>query len=111
MNTFAVIKTGGKQYKVSEGELLKIEKIPAKDGKKELVGGDKIAFDEVLMIANDKDAKVGNPTIKGAKVEGELIDVGRSAKIRVVKFKSKSRYFKRHGHRQNFFKVKINKIA
>ena len=108
---FAVIKSGGKQYKVSEGDVVKVERIKATGKKTELNEGDKISFDEVLLTSDGKDTKIGNPLVKGAKVEGELKGFGKDKKIKVMKFKSKSRYFKRHGHRQDYFKVKINKIA
>ena len=111
-NMFAVIKSGGKQYKVSEGDVIKVEKFKSSKVKKsELKEGDKITFDEVLMTSNGKDAKIGTPLVKGSKVEGELESMGRDPKIRVIKFKSKSRYFKKYGHRQPFFKIKISKIS
>ena len=102
---FAVIFTGGKQYKVSEGGLVAIEKI-----KGEYKKGDKISFDKVLLVDDGKDTTIGTPYIKGAKVEGELVEIGRSRKVMVIKYKQKSRYLKRNGHRQPFFKVKILSI-
>jgi large subunit ribosomal protein L21 len=106
--SFAVIKTGGKQYKVSKGDSIKVEKIKAK---KELKEGDKISFDEVLLTDSGKTTKVGTPLIKGAKVEGTIEKIGRAKKISVIRFKSKSRHFKRKGHRQPFFQIKIEKIS
>jgi len=105
---FAVIKTGGKQYRVSEGDVVKIEKIKA--GKKEPAEGDKISFDEVLMVSDSKSTEIGAPLLKGKKVEGELQSLGRDKKITVIKYKSKSRYFRKKGHRQPYFKIKINSI-
>lgn len=102
---FAVIATGGKQYKVSVGDSLKIEKIPG-----ELKVGDKITFDKVLLVDDGSNATIGTPYIKDAKVEGELLEAGRAAKVNVIKYKSKVRYFKKRGHRQPFFKVKITSI-
>lgn len=102
---FAVIQTGGKQYKVSEGTVLSIEKI-----KGEFKVGDKLSFDQVLLVANDKDTTIGTPYIDGAKVAAEIVEIGRARKVLVVKYKQKSRYLRRNGHRQPFFKVKITSI-
>ena len=102
---FAVIKTGGKQYRVSEGTVVSIEKI-----KGEFKKGDKISFDQVLLVDDGKNTTIGTPYIKGAKVDAEIIQIGRARKILVVKYKQKSRYLKRNGHRQPFFKVKITSI-
>lgn len=113
---FAVIFTGGKQYKVSEGGLVSIEKIkgPASaegSGKaKEYKKGDKLSFDKVLLVDDGKDTTIGTPYIKGAKVDGEIVQIGRTRKVMVVKYKQKSRYLKRNGHRQPFFQVKITSI-
>ncbi len=102
---FAVIQTGGKQYKVSVGGSVSIEKI-----KGEFKVGDKLTFEEVLLVDDGKDTTIGTPYIKGAKVESEIVEIGRSRKVMVVKYKQKSRYLKRNGHRQPFFKVKITAI-
>ncbi|MFH1201035.1 MAG: 50S ribosomal protein L21 [bacterium] len=102
---FAVIFTGGKQYKVSLGSLISIEKI-----KGEYEKGDKISFDKVLLVDDGQDTTIGTPYVKGAKVEAEIVEIGRARKIMVVKYKQKSRYLKRNGHRQPFFKVKITSI-
>ena len=102
---FAVIQTGGKQYKVSKGTTLLIEKIMGEYKK-----GDKISFDKVLLVDDGKDTTIGTPYIKGAKVDAEIAEVGRARKILVVKYKQKSRYLRRNGHRQPFFKVKITSI-
>jgi large subunit ribosomal protein L21 len=113
---FAVIHTGGKQYKVSEGSLVSIEKIkgPASaegSGKaKEYKKGDKLTFDKVMLVDDGKDTTIGTPYIKGASVAAEIIEIGRTRKVMVVKYKQKSRYLKRNGHRQPFFKVKILSI-
>ena len=102
---FAVIATGGKQYKVSVGNVIAIEKLPG-----EFKIGDKIVFDKVLLVDNGQDTTIGTPYIKGAKVEAEITEIGRARKILVVKYKQKSRYLRRNGHRQPFFKVKITAI-
>ncbi len=102
---FAVITTGGKQYKVSKGGLVSIEKI-----KGEFKKGDKVVFDKVLMVDDGKDTTIGTPYITGAKVESEIVEIGRARKVLVMKYKQKSRYLKRNGHRQPFFKVKILNI-
>ena len=105
---FAVIHTGGKQYKVSAGTVLSIEKIKAEGV--EYKKGDKLVFDKVMLVDDGKDTTIGTPYIKGAKVDGEIIEIGRTRKVMVVKYKQKSRYLKRNGHRQPFFKVKITSI-
>lgn len=102
---FAVIQTGGKQYKVSEGTVLNIEKLAG-----EHKTGDKVAFDKVLLVDDGKDTTIGTPYINGAKVGAEILEIGRSKKVLVVKYKQKSRYLRRRGHRQPFFKVKITSI-
>lgn len=102
---FAVIQTGGKQYKVSAGDVVSIEKI-----KGTFAAGDKVSFDQVLMVSNDKDTTIGTPTISGAKVDAEIVEIGKARKVLVVKYKQKSRYLRRNGHRQPFFKVKITAI-
>jgi large subunit ribosomal protein L21 len=102
---FAIIKTGGKQYKVSEGTVLKVEKL-SEEAKK----GGKIAFDEVLLVDDGKETTVGKPTISGAKVEAEVMAEGRAKKISVVHTKRKIRYHKVFGHRQAFTQVKIGAI-
>jgi large subunit ribosomal protein L21 len=105
---FAVIQTGGKQYKVSKGGVLSIEKIKT-DGTS-YAKGDKISFDKVLLVDDGKDTTIGTPYITGAKVDAEILEIGRARKILVMKYKQKSRYLRRNGHRQPFFKVKIISI-
>lgn len=102
---FAVIQTGGKQYKVSVGDSVRIEKISG-DHKV----GDKLVFDKVLLVDNGKDTTIGTPYIQGSEVKGTLESIGRDAKINVIKYKQKSRYFKKNGHRQPHFKVKIDSL-
>lgn len=103
---FAVFATGGKQYRVSVGDLVKIEKLS--DTHKE---GDKIIFDHVLLVDDGKsEATIGEPFIKGAKVEATLNKIARYKTIDVIKYKQKSRYFKKYGHRQPYFEIKIASI-
>ncbi|HWC57838.1 MAG TPA: 50S ribosomal protein L21 [Candidatus Paceibacterota bacterium] len=102
---FAVIATGGKQYPVAVGDTLRIEKLPG-----EVKKGDTVTFDKVLLVDNGTDTTIGTPYIKGAIVTGEVITVGRLPKVTVIKYKQKSRYFKKNGHRQPYLKVKINTI-
>jgi large subunit ribosomal protein L21 len=102
---FAVIETGGKQYKVAVGDVLKVEKL---DG--EFTLGDKIVFDKVLLVDNGKDTTIGSPYITGAKVESLFQKAGKAKTVMVIKYKQKSRYLKRNGHRQPFIEVKISAI-
>ncbi|OGI71716.1 50S ribosomal protein L21 [Candidatus Nomurabacteria bacterium RIFCSPHIGHO2_02_FULL_35_13] len=102
---FAVIQTGGKQYKISKDSLLSIEKM-----KGEYKKGDKVSFDKVLLVDDGKDTTIGTPYITGAKVNAEIVEIGRARKILIMKYKQKSRYLRRNGHRQPFFKVKILNI-
>ncbi|ETB63761.1 TPA: 50S ribosomal protein L21 [Candidatus Nomurabacteria bacterium] len=102
---FAVIATGGKQYKVSVGEVIRIEKL---DG--EFKAGDKIIFDKILLVDNGVDTTIGSPYITNAKVESIFIKTAKGKTVKVVKYKQKSRYLKRNGHRQPFTEVKISAI-
>jgi large subunit ribosomal protein L21 len=102
---FAVIHTGGKQYKVSKGDVVKIEKF-----KGDFKVGDKITFDKVMLVEDGKDTTIGTPYITKASVEGTLKEIGRNKTVEVVKYKQKSRYYKRNGHRQPWFKVEISAI-
>ncbi|PIR89527.1 MAG: 50S ribosomal protein L21 [Candidatus Harrisonbacteria bacterium CG10_big_fil_rev_8_21_14_0_10_40_38] len=100
---FAVIETGGKQYRVSSGQKLKIEKIAGE-------AGDPVSFDKVLLIANDDDVKVGKPYVSGAAVTGKVLRQGRARKVIVFKYHSKTRYRKKKGHRQEFTEVEFDNI-
>jgi len=102
---FAVINTGGKQYRVSKGDTVKIEKF-----KGDFKVGDKIVFDKVMLVENGNDTTIGTPYIPSAKVEGTLKEIGRNKTVEVIKYKQKSRYFKKNGHRQPWFKVEISAI-
>ena len=100
---YAIIKTGGKQYKVAEGDVLNVEKLDAEKGAE-------VVFDEVLAIVNDGEVTVGKPFINGAKVTATVEDQGKGDKILVFKYKAKANYRKRAGHRQPYTAVKISGI-
>ena len=101
--SFAVIVTGGKQYLVSKGEKIQVEKLEGK-------AGDKFTFDQVLATISDKDYVLGKPTISGAKVEANILKQGRGKKIEVLKYKPKSKYRRKIGHRQAYTEIEITKI-
>ncbi len=101
---YAVIKSGGKQYRVKEGQTLKLEKL-------EVATGETIQFDEVLLIANGEQVNVGAPVIAGAKVTAEVVDHGRHDKVTIIKFRRRKHHMKRQGHRQWYTEVKITGIA
>lgn len=100
---YAVIKSGGKQHRVTEGETLKLEKIEA-------ATGDIIQFDDVLMVASGDDFSIGTPLVEGAAVSAEIISHGRGDKVRIIKFRRRKHSMKRQGHRQWFTEVKITEI-
>ncbi len=106
---FAVIKTGGKQYRVSEGDKLNIELVNGVRGDI-LEEGDVITFSEVLLVDDGKKATVGTPFVSGASVEAKFVETGKRDKVRIQKFKSKSNYAKVTGHRQKYDRVEITKI-
>lgn len=108
---YAVIKTGGKQYVVKQGDLVTIEKLGRGAATQDLKRGDPVVFSEVLLTDNGSVTNIGTPTIAGAQVKGTVFSVGRAPKVEVVKYKAKSRYLKRRGHRQPYVKVKIDSIA
>ena len=102
----AVIKTGGKQYQVKQGDVLSIEKLPDNQD------GDKVVFDQVLLLIDDKDnVTMGDPLVKGAKVEATLVRDYKDKKVTVIKYKAKTRYKKTVGHRQHQAEIKIEKIV
>ncbi len=103
---FAIIETGGKQYMVSEGDTVKIEKISG-----EFKAGDAVTFDKVLLVDNGSDTTIGAPYISGAKVSAEVTKIARAPKVTVIKYKAKSNYYKKRGHKQPYFEVKINKLG
>ena len=100
---YAVIKTGGKQYRVEGGDVVRIEKI-------EVATGESVDFDQVLLVANGDDVKVGQPMLDGAKVTAEVLEQGRHKKIKIVKFRRRKHSRKQQGHRQWYTSVKITGI-
>ena len=99
---YAIIATGGKQYKVSEGDIITIEKLGVE-------AGETVTFDQVLAVSNEG-LKIGNPTVENATVEASVVENGRAKKVIVYKYKRKTGYHKKNGHRQAFTQVKIEKI-
>ena len=100
----AIIVTGGKQYNVSEGDTLFIEKL-------DVNAGDSVVFDQALAIVDGENTKFGTPVVEGAKVEATVVKNGKGKKVRVYKYKAKKGYHKRQGHRQPYTKVEIGKIS
>lgn len=101
---YAVIKTGGKQYRVAAGEKLKIEQIPADVGAE-------ITLDQVLMVGEGESVKIGTPVIAGAKVTATVIAHGRGPKVKIFKMRRRKHYQKHQGHRQNYTEIQISGIA
>ncbi|HYA12924.1 MAG TPA: 50S ribosomal protein L21 [Syntrophales bacterium] len=101
---YAVIKTGGKQHKVSEGDVITVEKINGGEG-------DVVLFEEVLMVSKGEEIRVGTPLLKGAKVSGEIIEQTKADKLNVFKMKRRKGFKKKTGHRQKLTKMKIKEIS
>jgi len=101
---YAVIKTGGKQYKVKEGDVLEVEKLPGK-------AGESIEFDQVLLVVNDTKILVGQPLVEKAKVKAKVLEYCKGPKVRIAKFKAKSRYRKVKGHRQQLLRIEVENIT
>ncbi len=99
---YAIIATGGKQYKVAEGDIIRVEKLGVE-------AGESVTFDQVLVV-NDGSLKAGNPVVDGASVTASVIREGKAKKVIVYKYKRKTGYHKKNGHRQTFTEVKIDKI-
>ena len=100
---YAIIETGGKQYKVAEGDIITVEKLGVE-------AGQEYTFDKVLVLAKDGDVKVGAPYVEGAAVTASVIGDGKAKKVVVYKYKRKTGYHKKNGHRQQYTAVKIDKI-
>jgi large subunit ribosomal protein L21 len=100
----AIIKTGGKQYKVKVGDRIKVEKLSGKEGSK-------VSFKEVLFLGDEKNIKIGAPLLKGAKVEGKILKTAKGKKVVGIKFKAKKRYKVKFGHRQTMTEVEITAVA
>ncbi|KAB7623139.1 50S ribosomal protein L21 [Alkalilimnicola sp. S0819] len=101
---YAVIKTGGKQYRVAEGDKLRIEKLNAEEGAT-------VDFDQVLLVGEGDNVKVGAPLVEGGKVTAEVVRQGRADKVEIIKFKRRHNYKRTQGHRQSFTEVKITGIS
>ena len=101
---YAVIESCGKQYKVAEGDVVFFEKLNSE-------AGDTVKFDNVVLVSDDKKVEVGAPYVKGAKVEGKVVEHGKGKKIVVYKYKAKKNYRRTQGHRQPYTKVEITKVA
>ena len=99
---YAIIATGGKQYKVEEGDVIRVEKLG-------VAAGEKVTFDQVLVVS-DNEVKVGTPTVDGASVEATVVAEGKAKKVIVYRYKRKTGYHKKNGHRPPFTQVKIEKI-
>ncbi|MFC0322625.1 50S ribosomal protein L21 [Gallibacterium melopsittaci] len=100
---YAVFQSGGKQHRVSEGQVVRLEKL-------EVATGESVEFDSVLMVVNGEDVKIGAPVVAGAKVVAEVVSHGRGEKIKIVKFRRRKHSRKQQGHRQWFTEVKITAI-
>jgi large subunit ribosomal protein L21 len=101
---YAIIETGGKQYRAEQGHVIRVEKLPAEKG-------ESVTFDKVLMLNDDTEVKIGNPYLEGCNVEGKVVSQGREKKILVFKFKRKKNYRRKQGHRQPYTEVLINSIS
>ena len=101
---YAVFRSGGKQYRASKGERLKLEKLDVEEGAK-------VSFDEVLLVGNGKDIKVGSPLLAGSSVSATVLKQGKSKKVTVVKFRRRQNYLRQHTHRQFFTEVEITGIG
>ncbi len=100
---YAIIATGGKQYKVAEGDVIRVEKLGVD-------AGQSVTFDQVLVVSNDAELKIGTPVVDGANVTATVVKEGKAKKVIVYKYKPKTGYHKKNGHRQLFTEVKIEKI-
>ena len=100
---YAVVQTGGKQYRVAEGDVVKIEKLIAEEG-------DAVVLDSVISVVNEGEVLLGKPFVQGAKITAKFLEQGRDKKILVFKYKAKSNYRRRQGHRQSYTKLLIEKI-
>jgi len=101
---YAIIEACGKQYKVAQGDVVFFEKLDNEEGKK-------VTFDKVILVSDDKKVQVGNPYVKGIKVEGKVVSHGKAKKIIVFKMKPKKNYRRKQGHRQPYTKIRITKIS
>lgn len=100
---YAVIETGGKQYRVSQGQLLKIETLPVEEGQT-------VEFDKILLVADEAGQKIGTPYVAGGKVTASVVQHGRHPKIRIIKMRRRKHYRRQAGHRQDFVEIRIDHI-
>jgi len=101
---YAVVETGGKQYRVTVGQTIEVEKLP-------FAVGEKVELDRVLLVADGDEVKVGQPTVKGAKILATVVEHGKGKKIIIFKYKPKERYRRKKGHRQAYTRLRIEKIV
>ena len=101
---YAVFKTGGKQYRASQGDRLRVEKLDAEVG-------DSVEFDQILLVGEGADVQLGAPLVEGGKVEAKVTAQGRGKKVEVIKFKRRKNYKRQHGHRQHYTEVEITSIS
>ena len=104
MATYAIVQTGGKQYRVEPGDTIRVESLPEQTG-------DTVALSDVLLVCEEGEVTLGSPTVPGAKVTAEVLDHGRGKKIVVFKYKAKTRYRRRNGHRQRYTELKVTGIS
>ncbi len=100
---YAIVETGGKQYRVSPGETLRVEKLPG-------TRGDSLVFEKVLAVSDNGDLRVGNPYLEGTTVKGTIVRQGKARKVLVFKYRAKTNYRRRYGHRQQFTEVRIDSV-
>ncbi len=103
MTDFAIVKADSKQYRVSTGDTVRVESLPSDQG-------ETVTLDDVLMLSLDGNVEVGNPTINGATVEAEVVGKGRDKKVVILKFKAKTRYRRKNGHRQHYTDLRVTNI-
>lgn len=104
MATYAIVQTGGKQYRLQPGDTVRVESLPGDEG-------DLVELDDVRMVSEDGDVTLGTPNIPGAKVTAEILGRGRGKKIIVFKYKAKTRYRRKNGHRQNYTELRVTDIS
>jgi large subunit ribosomal protein L21 len=104
LSTYAIVRTGGKQYRVSPGDTIRVESLPAEEG-------DTIELDDVLMLSTEDGLALGTPRVSGAKVTAEVVGKGKGKKIVIFKYKAKTRYRRRNGHRQLYTDLKVTGIS
>ncbi len=104
MSIYAIVQSGGKQYRVQPGDTIRVESLPSADGST-------VELNEVLMVSKDGDVNLGTPTVEGAKVTAEVLGSGRGKKVVVFKYKAKTRYRRKNGHRQSYTELRVTDIS